>query len=81
MALSYKKLWKLLIDRDMKRKDLHAISGVSTATLAKMTRGESVAASIIDRICISLNCDISDVVEVVSNECVDPLISLGEENA
>lgn len=65
MALSYKRLWKLLIDRDMKRKDLHRVSGVSTATLAKMSRGESVAASILDRICLSLKCDISDVVEVV----------------
>ncbi len=65
MALSYKRLWKLLIDRDMKRKDLHRVSGVSTATLAKMSRGESVAASILDRICLSLKCGISDVVEVV----------------
>ena len=67
MALSYKRLWKLLIDRDMKRKDLHRVSGVSTATLAKMSRGESVAASILDRICLSLKCDISDIVEVVSD--------------
>lgn len=69
MALSYKRLWKLLIDRDMKRKDLHQISGVSSATLAKMSRGESVAASILDRICLSLKCDISDVVEVVQAKC------------
>jgi len=70
MALSYKKLWKLLIDRDMKRKDLYAIARVSTANLAKMSRGESVAASILDRICLSLNCDISNVVEVVSENTV-----------
>ena len=65
MALCYKPLWKLLIDRDMKRKDLHEVSGVSAATLAKMSRDESVSASILDRICTSLNCDISDVVEVL----------------
>ena len=70
MALSYKKLWKLLIDRDMKRKDLYAIARVSTANLAKMSRGESIAASILDRICLSLNCDISNVVEVVSENTV-----------
>ncbi len=70
MALSYKKLWKLLIDRDMKRKDLYAIARVSTANLAKMSRGESVAASILDRICLSLNCDISNGVEVVSENTV-----------
>ena len=65
MALCYKPLWKLLIDRDMKRKDLHEVSGVSAATLAKMSRDESVSASILDRICTSLNCDISDVVKVL----------------
>ena len=65
MALCYKPLWKLLIDRDMKRKDLHEVSGVSAAKLAKMSRDESVSASILDRICTSLNCDISDVVEVL----------------
>ena len=46
MALCYKNLWKLLIDRDMTRKDLHRVSGVSHATLAKMSRGESVTAGI-----------------------------------
>ena len=64
MALSYKNLWKQLIDRDMTRKDLHRISGVSHATLAKMSRGESVTASVLERICTSLNCKIEDVMEI-----------------
>ena len=68
MALSYKNLWKQLIDRDMTRKDLHRISGVSHATLAKMSRGESVTASVLERICTSLNCKIEDVMEIVPDQ-------------
>ena len=68
MALCYKKLWKLLIDRDMTRSDLHCISGVSAATLAKMTKGECIASSIIDRICTSLKCDVGDIMEVVQDK-------------
>lgn len=64
MALCYKNLWKLLIDRDMTRKDLHRVSGVSHATLAKMSRGESVTASVLDRICNSLDCRIENVMEI-----------------
>lgn len=65
MALSYKNLWKLLIDRDMTRKDLHRITGVSHATLAKMSKGENIESSVIDRICTGLGCEIEDVVKVV----------------
>lgn len=65
MALSYKNLWKLLIDRDMTRKDLHRITGVSHATLAKMSKGENIESSVIDRICIGLGCEIEDIVKVV----------------
>jgi DNA-binding Xre family transcriptional regulator len=68
MALSYKNLWKQLIDRDMTRKDLHRISGVSHATLAKMSRGESVTASVLERICTSLNCKIEDVMEITPDQ-------------
>ena len=68
MALSYKKLWKLLIDRDMTRSDLHGMTGVSAATFAKMTKGECIASSIIDRICTSLKCDVGDIMEVVPDK-------------
>lgn len=68
MALCYKKLWKLLIDRDMKKKDLHHVTGIASATIAKMSRDESVTAAVLDKICTSLNCDISDVVEIVPDE-------------
>ena len=65
MVFSYKKLWKLLIDRNMKKKDLCQLSGISTATLAKMTRGESVTTDSLLKIGIALNCDICDVFELV----------------
>lgn len=68
MALCYKKLWKLLIDRNMKKKDLHHVTGIAPATIAKMSRDESVTAAVLDKICTSLKCDISDVVEIVPEE-------------
>ena len=68
MALSYKNLWKLLIDRDMTRKDLEHVTGVSHATLAKMSKGESVTASVLDRICSNLGCNIENVVQVVPDD-------------
>lgn len=68
MALCYKNLWKLLIDRDMKKKDLHRVTGIAPATIAKMARGESVTAAVLDKICTTLKCDISDVIEIVPKE-------------
>lgn len=70
MALYYKNLWKLLIDRDMTRKDLHRVSGVSHVTLAKMSRGESVTASVLDRICNSLDCKIENVMEITPDRSI-----------
>lgn len=68
MALCYKKLWKLLIDRDMTRADLREATGVSPATFAKMSKGEPVGVGILDRICESLHCNIGDIVDHVSSE-------------
>lgn len=68
MALCYKKLWKLLIDRDMTRTDLRVATGISTATFAKMSRGECIESSIIERICSNLKCDVGDIVSYVENE-------------
>ena len=65
MALCYKKLWKLLIDRDMTRADLREATGVSPATFAKMSKGEPVGVGILDRICESLQCNIGDIVDHV----------------
>lgn len=68
MAISYKPLWKLLIDRNMKKKDLIALSGVSQSTVSKMGRGENVNTDILNRICLSLNCNVADIIEVLQEE-------------
>lgn len=65
MGISYKKLWKLLIDRDMKKKDLMAISGISQSSVTKMGRNENVNTDVLVRICLALNCDIGDVAEII----------------
>ena len=65
MAMSYKKLWKQLIDRDMTRGYLHRVSGVALSTFTKMSNGECVATNVIERICTALNCDVGDIMEVV----------------
>ena len=65
MALSYKKLWKQLIDRDMTRTELRQATGISSSTFARLSRGDYVASSVIDRICQELKCDVGDVMEVV----------------
>lgn len=64
MAISYKKLWKLLIDRDMKKKDLQEIFGVSSASITKLGKNENVNTEIIDKICVALKCDVSDIMEI-----------------
>ena len=68
MKLSYKKLWKLLIDKDMKKKDLCEIASVSSTSLAMMRRNENVNTDILVKICEALNCDISDIAEIVDKE-------------
>ena len=65
MAVSYKKLWELLIDRDMKKKDLYAAAGVSHASMAKLGKNENVTTDVLVKICTALNCDIGDIMELV----------------
>ena len=65
MAVSYKKLWKLLIDKDIKKKDLSAMSGVSPATITKMGKGGHVTTEVLAKICIALNCAMDDIIEIV----------------
>lgn len=65
MMMSYKKLWKLLIDRDMKKKDLCALADVSSTSIAKMGRNENVNTDILVKICEALGCDISEIAEIV----------------
>ena len=67
MSISYKKLWKLLIDRDMKKKDLREAAGISTASVAKLGKNENVNTEILIKVCKALNCDISDIMEIVDD--------------
>ncbi len=66
MAFSYKPLWKLLIDRDMTKKQLMQVTGISKSTMDKMARGEQVSMDIIDRICSCLECNIDCVIEHIT---------------
>ena len=65
MKISYKKLWKLLIDRDMLKKDLAEAANISSASVAKLGRNENVNTDILLKICQALGCDISDIMEMV----------------
>lgn len=64
MSVSYKKLWKLLIDKDMNKTDLRLATGLSSATIARLTRSDSVPMDVLARICSTLECDIGDTVEL-----------------
>ena len=69
MAASYKKLFKLMIDREIKSKDLAAQAGVSPTTLAKMKMdGATVSSAVLVKICTALDCTLDDIVEIVPNE-------------
>lgn len=68
MTVSYKKLWKLLIDRDMKKKDLLAAAGISQSSLSKMRRNENLNMDILVRVCMALNCDIGEIMEIVKKK-------------
>ena len=68
MAISYKKLWKLLIDKGMLKKDLRMAANLSTNVIAKMGKNQDVSTESLRKICVALNCDLSDIVEFVKEE-------------
>lgn len=68
MALSYNKLWKLLIDKNLKKMELREQLGISNSTLAKLGKNEAVALSVLEKICALLDCQIGDVVEYIPGE-------------
>ena len=68
MAVSYKKLWKLLIDRDMKKKDLAELAGISSFTISKMNAGNNVTVEVLGKICTALNCTLDDIMEFISED-------------
>ena len=68
MAASYKKLWKLLIDKEMNKEDLRKAAGITTTAMAKLGRNETVHMDILLKICKALECDISDIMEIIEKE-------------
>lgn len=65
MAVSYKKLWKILIDKDMTKTQLRKESGISTGALAKLGKNENVNTEVLVKICNTLQCDLSDIMELM----------------
>lgn len=68
MAISYNKLWKLLIDKNMNKKDLREVSGISTASIAKLGKGDNITTDVLLKICLALDCDIADIMELSHDE-------------
>ena len=62
--VSYKKLWKILIDRDMKKKDLMAVANISATSVAKLSKGENIQTDVLVKICQALKCDFADIMEI-----------------
>ena len=68
MKASYKKLWKILVDKDMSKASLQKTANLSAGTMTKMRRGEDVSMEALRKVCIALDCNIGDVVEFVNEE-------------
>lgn len=68
MKISYKPLWKLLIDRDLKKKDLCELAGISPASITKMGKGGHVSTETLEKICLALYCRVEDIMELVPGE-------------
>ena len=72
--ISYKPLWKLLIDKDLSKKELASVAGGSQSSVAKMSRGETISMDVILRICTALDCDIGDICEAIPAKQTEPSI-------
>ena len=68
MEVSYKKLWKLLIDKDMKKKDLQAQAGISWTSVTKLSKGENVSMEVLMKVCKALECNIGDIMDLIPEE-------------
>lgn len=71
MEVSYKKLWKLLIDKDMKKKDLQAQAGISWTSVTKLSKGENVSMEVLMKVCKALECNIGDIMDLILKEGED----------
>ncbi len=75
MVVSYKKLWKLMIDRDLKKKDLKTLAGISNSSISKLGRNENVNTEVLIKVCAAMHCDFGDIMEII-----DDTKSLNEGN-
>ncbi len=71
MQVSYKKLWKILIDKDMKKKDLQSDAGISWSSVTKLSKGETVSMEVIMKICKTLECNIGDIMDLIPDKNMD----------
>ena len=71
MAVSYKKLFKMLIDRNMKKKDLRALTGISSNTITKLANNENVTMEVIEKICLGMGCTIDEIADFIPDDQVD----------
>lgn len=69
--ICYNKLWKLLIDKGMNKQDLKRISGISTTSIAKLGKCENITTDVLLKICIALECNISDIMEITDSDSID----------
>jgi len=71
MNVNYKRLWKLLIDKDMKKQDLQRVANISAVTIAKLGKNENVTTSILTKICTALECNVGDIMDIDDSEKED----------
>jgi transcriptional regulator, XRE family len=69
-TISYNRLWKLLIDKNMNRQALKEISGISTASIAKLGRGDNITTAVLLKVCNALDCDLSDIMELIEDDTI-----------
>lgn len=67
MRISYNKLWKMLIDKDMNKKDLREAAGISSASVAKLSKGENITTDVLLKICVALDCTLEDIMETIKD--------------
>ncbi len=72
MRISYRPLWVILAQRSMTKKDLRTVSGISTASLAKLGKGENMTTDVLLKICEALNCNINEIIETVADDGAAP---------
>lgn len=68
MEVSYKKLWKILIDKEMKKKDLQSSAGISWASVTKLSKGEIVSMEVLMKVCKALECNIGDIMDLIPED-------------